>query len=592
MKKYNTFRVGISLIIVLVFLVGMGAITYYKALNIRNEFKSDCDREIDNKISYIRDYYNYYPTDRKAYQMKLYDHVKKHGIDQRDRMVTNNFPWFEKAIGQELVENTYFLDTPEVYAYKTYNELFFGDDIGFYSMVQKDNEEIVAESQNYLICYRRSKDYDDLGDLEDQKIIRLEDSFSNKMIHKMYKDVLQSNSTGGSFSINLKKDSIEGTYDDVFLYPQKLTLVNDIYENDSKTYDYFSDVDSKIGKKDISDWIGDDKLSIIGGNVTDVKDYNYKLNKEANEICNKLSNYSKVGSDKGSYQYVANLFTSYVGSSDQLWDDSSITFSYAFVFHPISNAIVQLIKVYLIILVILGASLYGVNKLIRKMRELQISYENNRKELTRSVAHELKTPLGIIKSYSESLKDISNEKKEEYTNVIINEVNHMDKLIIDMLDLSRMEAKAKTLTYEEVELVSLTTSILKRFDVVLKEQNLTLELDVPDEAIILADLEGMQTVLLNLISNAIKHAIDTIIVSITLDSKSVKFNIYNNGSHIVSRMLDTIWDTFVKGDKARGHQFGSTGLGLSITKNILELHKATYGVQNVENGVEFWFKIK
>lgn len=136
----------------------------------------------------------------------------------------------------------------------------------------------------------------------------------------------------------------------------------------------------KTGKKDINDWMEGYKVIISGGDITNNKSQNYKLNKEAKALCKKLSDYCMEGSSK-SNQYVGNLFTSYLGSSDHLRNDATTTFSYVFVFHPIANAIEQLITVYLIILGILVVTLYGVNKMIRKMRELQISYEKIEKNV-------------------------------------------------------------------------------------------------------------------------------------------------------------------------------------------------------------------
>lgn len=90
-KKYKMFQIGISFIIVLIFIAGMGVITYYKAVNIREDLKARCEEECDNGIFNIWKYYSNYPTDREVYQKELYDHVNKRGIEENDRLISKYF---------------------------------------------------------------------------------------------------------------------------------------------------------------------------------------------------------------------------------------------------------------------------------------------------------------------------------------------------------------------------------------------------------------------------------------------------------------------------------------------------------------------
>jgi len=558
--------------------------TYFKAVDIRGDLLAQA-RDAENYVSSSVIYYRRYPEEREAYQNELKEILTKYKYSEDNNADFASWGGRGISVSNDKGEKAiYYIDTPELFAYESYDEMPKCQDIGFYSMVKKVDGELLAQYQNFIMIHLidRSKDSTD-PNIDNSKFLLLNDSFTEKTVQKMTKDWLIYNSD--------LKIEMEGTYDDIYLYPKNLNLYNDMT---NERINYVSDKNYKVGKNNIADWIMDKELwirdpNILGGRYGDYKD-GKKLYQEASSLCNVFYKELVTKSNTIDSRYSENLFTSYVGSTGYI--SEKLAAPYAFVFHPVALAMRDLSAAYFLIAIILIVILAIVNMLIKKLKEQQIRFENNRKELTRSVAHELKTPLGIIKSYTESLKDMSEENKEEYTDVIINEVNHMDKLIQEMLELSRLEAKARTLRFEEVELVSLTQGILKRFDTIIQEQNITLNLVSPKEVIISADLNGIQTVLLNLITNAMKHAVSVITIAIKCDEKSVLFSIDNDGKQITEHQIERIWDTFYKEDKARGHKLGSTGLGLSITKNILELHKAQYGCENIKEGVRFWFKVK
>jgi signal transduction histidine kinase len=104
----------------------------------------------------------------------------------------------------------------------------------------------------------------------------------------------------------------------------------------------------------------------------------------------------------------------------------------------------------------------------------------------------------------------------------------------------------------------------------------------------------LQSVLSNFISNAINHIDGKRIIKIdteVIDNKSILLTVKNTGDKIPEEDLGNIWDSFYKVDKARTRSYGGQGLGLSIVKTILETLGYDYGVKNVIDGVEFFFKI-
>lgn len=226
--------------------------------------------------------------------------------------------------------------------------------------------------------------------------------------------------------------------------------------------------------------------------------------------------------------------------------------------------------------------------------ERERKMETQRRVLTGAIAHELKTPLGIIHSYAEGLKEkIAEDKKEHYLDVIMDETERMDTLILEMLDLSKLESSAYQVNPEQMNLSALTVNVLKRFEKNISDKGIILEINSPENVFINADPHRMEQVITNFVTNAIRHTPQgrKISVSISSDENHALFEIINEGEHIPGDQLKKIWDTFYKVDISRDRSKGGTGLGLAIAGSILNLHHARYGTENVENGVRFWFEI-
>ncbi|WP_019850934.1 cell wall metabolism sensor histidine kinase WalK [Desulfitobacterium sp. PCE1] len=219
-------------------------------------------------------------------------------------------------------------------------------------------------------------------------------------------------------------------------------------------------------------------------------------------------------------------------------------------------------------------------KTFRSREEL----EQQRRDMTNAIAHDLKTPLAIISGYAENLaENVHTEKREHYAAGIQENVRRCDRMIKDMLELSRMESGGVILVLEEVSLREITKEILSRYENVFVAKEIMLTVD--GTAGIRADRQLIERTLDNFISNAAAHTAvgGTVKVSITAE----RWSITNTGSPILAEELDSIWRAYYRLDKSR---MGSgSGLGLSIVRSILELHGFNYGAENTEAGVCFWF---
>ncbi len=218
--------------------------------------------------------------------------------------------------------------------------------------------------------------------------------------------------------------------------------------------------------------------------------------------------------------------------------------------------------------------------------------EQQRKEFVATVSHELKTPLAIIRAYSEGLIDgVSVEKQGRYLNVIVDETVKMDSLILAMLENSKLETGAQKPDIKTYELTAFVGKITKRMRQAFEKEGLTLTDDLcPAPLEKNFDKILLEQVVANFLTNALHHTLPGGNVTVTVTPEEV--SVENEGRPIPVQELNRVWDRFYKIDKsrARAHNTGS-GLGLTIAKNILILHKAEYGAENTKTGVKFWFRL-
>ncbi|MDO3412244.1 HAMP domain-containing sensor histidine kinase [Saccharibacillus sp. CPCC 101409] len=247
----------------------------------------------------------------------------------------------------------------------------------------------------------------------------------------------------------------------------------------------------------------------------------------------------------------------------------------------------------------LDAALRGLSEantgLARQMEE-KVRAEELRKELIANISHELKTPLGIVKGFAEGLQDdVAADKRERYLQLIVGETDRMNALILDMLQLSRFEAKAIKLKPEAVDIAGHVRSLLDSFAAQLEARNLSAGIQGEQKLLAIADPRRIDQVLLNLLSNAVRHAGEGGEILITLNrigQGTAEIIVENDGPPIPENELERIWEQFYRAERSRDRKSGGTGLGLAIVRHILELHGSEYGAANTEKGVAFRFTLR
>lgn len=218
--------------------------------------------------------------------------------------------------------------------------------------------------------------------------------------------------------------------------------------------------------------------------------------------------------------------------------------------------------------------------------------EAHRRQMTSNIAHELKTPLAVIHSYAEGLKErVAEEKRDQYLEVILSETERTDGMVLELLDLSRLEAGKVKLARDTVSLDALIRAIFEKLEPVAAEKHLTIVYDCSEDGTVTADESRMAQVLENLATNAIKYTPPEgcITVTIRTDRTGTTFTMENDSPPLPQDALHHVWDPFYRADAARSG--GGTGLGLAIAKNIITLHGGTCFARNTKTGVAFGFTI-
>lgn len=222
-----------------------------------------------------------------------------------------------------------------------------------------------------------------------------------------------------------------------------------------------------------------------------------------------------------------------------------------------------------------------------------------KRELIANVSHDLKTPLTMIKAYSEMIRDLSGDnkkKREEHLKVIIDETDRLTRLVNDMMDLSKVESGIITINKENIDFTELASSLIDRIKLSSIDTEHNIEYLIPKDIYVYADKTKIEQVLYNLIINAIKHSGEgkrDILVKVTATQKRVKVEVIDNGVGISKEDLEHIWDRYYKASESFTRKVQGSGLGLSIVKNILIKHSSDFGVESeIGKGSNFWFDLE
>ena len=227
--------------------------------------------------------------------------------------------------------------------------------------------------------------------------------------------------------------------------------------------------------------------------------------------------------------------------------------------------------------------------------------EKLRKEFVANVSHELKTPLTVIKGFSETLVEdhdqLPEEARQRFLVKILKSVQRLHLLIEDLLTLSRLESGPEKLKRMPQALPTLVKDLVENFEARLDPDLQTIKLDL-DSRIHYVHVDGVRIsqAFENLIDNAIRYAGEFSNINVKLelqpDAKWIHCSIQDDGVGIPQKDLPHIFERFYRVDKGRSRERGGTGLGLSIVKHIILLHGGQiFADSEPGKGTKIWFTL-
>lgn len=233
--------------------------------------------------------------------------------------------------------------------------------------------------------------------------------------------------------------------------------------------------------------------------------------------------------------------------------------------------------------------------------DLQLRYEENRKELISNISHDLRTPITAIKGYVEGIRDgvaDTPQKMDKYLSTIYWRTMDMDSLIDDLFLFSKLDLKKIRFNFEEIDMVRYIKYFIEELSWDFEEQGIKIQsnVDLDSHELVIADREKLKRVFVNIIQNSLKH--------MKKNEKILRFSVANIGKHIEIEISDNgngiepashpyIFDRFYREDSARNTSTGGSGLGLAIAKQIISEHGGEIWVKSeVGKGTSIFFTLR
>ena len=208
------------------------------------------------------------------------------------------------------------------------------------------------------------------------------------------------------------------------------------------------------------------------------------------------------------------------------------------------------------------------------------------------MAHDLKTPLTSIIGYLTLLsdeKEISRGLQEKYIKIALDKSLRVEELINQFFDITRYNLYSMPIDKKEINLVYLLKQLVDECYPMLEKNNLSCNLIAPERVMFFGDGDKLARAFDNLLKNAINYSYKETIIEIMVEQKESKIEISfkNKGDKIPKYKLEKIFEKFYRGDEARISSTGGAGLGLAITKEIIELHGGNIKVKNDDEYIVF-----
>ncbi|MGE7093464.1 ATP-binding protein [Lysinibacillus sp. NPDC048646] len=241
--------------------------------------------------------------------------------------------------------------------------------------------------------------------------------------------------------------------------------------------------------------------------------------------------------------------------------------------------------------------LSDLSNAIQKLSDELKHLRQERKEFLSSIAHELRTPLTFIKGYTDILykRDLSDEARQKYLAIIIEETNRLARLISDLFDLAKMDENSFVVAKERLNMTEFFSNIETKLSPAFQEKQIHFTVQCEEKLSLMADPSRFEQIIINLLHNALAYctAGDTTIVHVKHFNETLLITIEDTGKGIPKKDLPFIFDRFYRVEKSRSRALGGSGIGLAIVKELVHAHGGEVIVRSEETkGTTFELSFK
>ena len=236
-------------------------------------------------------------------------------------------------------------------------------------------------------------------------------------------------------------------------------------------------------------------------------------------------------------------------------------------------------------------------KTIEEDRDNLRELSEKQKKFFDNVTHELKTPMTTIIGYSEIIKDNQFTDEEFFNkgiNRIISEANRLNRMIVQLLDISKNSNKNFDYELKKIDLSKIIVSMCEDMTHKAKKYNMSININVGKNIKIIANEDKIKEIIINLLDNAIKYGKvnSDIFVNAHIEGKFANISVIDSGEGIEEKELENILSPFYRVSKSETRELGSTGLGLAIVKSIVDSYNGKIDIKSeVNKGTEVSIKL-
>ncbi|EIW16708.1 HAMP domain-containing sensor histidine kinase, partial [Pelosinus fermentans] len=227
-----------------------------------------------------------------------------------------------------------------------------------------------------------------------------------------------------------------------------------------------------------------------------------------------------------------------------------------------------------------------LGKTFNAMADAILHTQQTRRTFFSNISHELKTPLSCVKATTEALIDgiaVNEQERTHYLERILAETDRMSRLVRDIMDMEHLESDQMFIKQEQLDVAALLLHQADKIEPLLRKKIISLLLRIEtDKRYALGDADRFAQVLDNLLSNAIRHAPSGSQIGLILseETQCLQLSVSDQGEGIANEDLPLIWERFYRVDKSRTRSLGGSGLGLSISRGLIEAMGGTISVES------------